>query len=98
MAAVDARMSDLPTRMRAFSALHHLGYPEEGDREAIVAIVSLFISGCLVDREAIDYEVGLAYLLKIWEMVYGKPNDKERAVLWDGIQGGVAAAIGDGDE
>jgi len=91
-------MSDLPSR-EAFVHTYHAApildkYLPPGWR----IVLREFGSGRLVDREAIDYEAGLAYLLKIWVMVYGEePGQQVRAILWDGIQGGVAAAIGDGE-
>ena len=59
------------------------------------ALQEAYISGQLFDREAIDYEAGLAYVVKIWTMVYGDaPSQQVLAILWDGIQGGVDAALG----
>lgn len=88
-------MTDLPSR-EAFAALQDEpmidGYLPLGWR----TVLREFGSGRLVDREAIDYEAALAYLLEIWVLVFGEePDQQVRAILWDGVQGGVAAAIGD---
>ena len=88
-------MSDLPSRELAqawLDAGQLRGHPNSIDEWTIVRA---YAEGRLPDREAIDYEAGLAYVVKIWTMVDGDaPSRRVRAILWDGIQGGVDAALG----
>lgn len=91
-------MSDLPSRGAASSWLHD---PDRAVASSpVFDVLEARASGELMTaaewRDTIDYEAGLAYLLKIWVLVYGdEPSQQVRAILWDGIQGGVDAAIGD---